>query len=71
MLDFLQQQTEESSQALQGVREQLLEQSKLIQQPATERQETDRKEPMASQSRREEVLTQGASQFDTILMHGH
>ena len=71
MLDFLQQQTAESSQALQGVREQLLEQSKLIQQQATDRQETDRKEPMASQSRREEVLTQGASQFDTVLMRGH
>ena len=71
LLDFLQQQTAESSQALQGVREQLLEQSKLIQQQATDRQETDRKEPMASQSRREEVLTQGASQFDTVLMRGH
>ena len=71
MLDFLQQQTEESSQALQAVREQLLEQSKLIQQQATDRQETDGKEPMASQSRREEVLTQGASQFDTVLMRGH
>ena len=71
MLDFLQQQTEESSQALQGVRGQLLEQSKLIEQQATDRQETDRKEPMASQSRREEVLTQGASQFDTLLMRGH
>ena len=49
MLDFLQQQTDESSKALQGVKEQLLEQSKLIQQQVTDRQKTDRKEPMASQ----------------------
>ena len=77
MLDFLQQQTEESSQALQGVREQLLEQSKLIQQQATDRQETYQKEPVVSKAIGEEhrsdreVVSRGASHFDAVLTRGH
>ena len=77
MLDFLQQQTEESSQALQGVREQLLEQSKLIQQQATDRQETYQKEPVVSKAIGEdhrsdrEIVSRGASHFDAVLTRGH